>query len=79
MRLTIELNSIGELEKVIQLLQSLKITEIKITPSLKALPKPPITKGDKSIDPKALFGIWQDTPRSLQSIRAKNWDRNWKL
>ena len=39
-------------------------------------PKPFITKGDKSIDPKGLFGIWASSPRNLQAIRQKAWERN---
>ncbi len=39
-------------------------------------PQPFITKGDKSIDPKSLFGIWKNNPRSLQEIRQKAWERN---
>lgn len=38
--------------------------------------KPIITKGDKSIDPKALFGIWVDDPRNIEEIRKKAWRRN---
>jgi hypothetical protein len=38
-----------------------------------------ITKGDKSIDPKPLFGIWKDNPRNLEEIRKKDWTRNWHL
>ncbi len=41
--------------------------------------KSSITQGDKSIDPKPLFGIWKDNPRSLEEIRKKNWTRNWNL
>ncbi|MFK7934671.1 MAG: hypothetical protein AB8G22_14260 [Saprospiraceae bacterium] len=79
MRLTIELNNVGELEKVIQLLQSLQIKEVKVFPTVETVPTPTITKGDKSIDPKALFGIWKAAPRSLEEIRTKGWSRNWKL
>jgi len=39
-------------------------------------PTPFITKGDKSIDPTDLFGIWSGSPRNLQEIRQKAWDRN---
>ena len=37
---------------------------------------PSITKGDKSLDPKALFGIWAGNPRNLQDIRKKAWKRD---
>lgn len=35
-----------------------------------------ITKGDKSIDPTSLFGIWEKNPRNLQEIRQNAWERN---
>ncbi len=38
--------------------------------------KPFITEGDKSIDPTGLFGIWANSPRNLQEIRQKAWERN---
>lgn len=38
--------------------------------------EPVITKGDKSIDPKSLFGIWADNPRNIEDIRKKAWRRN---
>ena len=34
---------------------------------------PAITKGDKSVDPTALFGIWKDNPRTLEEIRKDAW------
>ncbi len=39
----------------------------------------PITKGDKNLNPTALFGIWEDKPRNLQDIRQQDWKRNWDL
>jgi hypothetical protein len=41
--------------------------------------KPTITKGDKSVNPRELIGIWKDSPRNLEEIRKKNWTRNWNL
>ena len=35
-----------------------------------------ITKGDKSIDPTALFGIWKDNPRTLEQIREQGGNVN---
>ncbi|MEL7121852.1 MAG: hypothetical protein AAFO07_20560 [Bacteroidota bacterium] len=37
--------------------------------------KAEITKGDKSIDPTLLFGIWADHPRNIEDIRQKAWRR----
>ena len=53
MRLTIELNNASELEKVIRLLQSLQLKEIKVVSPIKTISSPPITKEIKSIEPKA--------------------------
>lgn len=38
--------------------------------------QPTIAQGDKTIDPKALFGIWSDAPRNIDDIRQKAWERN---
>jgi hypothetical protein len=38
-------------------------------------PQPSITKGDKSIDPNGLFGLWKDQPRNLTDIRKQAWQR----
>ena len=38
-------------------------------------PQPSITKGDKSIDPNSLFGLWKDQPRNLTDIRKQGWQR----
>jgi hypothetical protein len=35
-----------------------------------------ITKGDKSIDPSDLFGMWKDNPQSIENIRQKAWQRS---
>ena len=39
-------------------------------------PQPFISKGDKSMDPTSLFGIWESSPRNLKEIRQKAWERN---
>jgi len=38
----------------------------------------PVVKGDKQINPRALFGIWADKQRNLEDIRQSNWLRNWE-
>jgi hypothetical protein len=38
--------------------------------------QPFISKGDKSMDPTSLFGIWASNPRNLKEIRQKAWKRN---
>ena len=37
---------------------------------------PTILKGNKNIDPTALFGIWRNSPRTIEEIREKAWNRN---
>ena len=82
MKVTVEVSSQSELEKIVQFFQTLNLDSIRImTDSL--MPKPKknkkkgmkITKGDKSIDPSDLFGMWKDNPRSIETIRKKAWQR----
>ena len=77
MNVTFEINSQSELEKLFSLFKSFQFENVKVvsTPQINhAL----ITKGDKSINPKSLFGIWKDKPRSLEEIRSQSWTRNWE-
>jgi hypothetical protein len=76
MRVTIEAADIQEVEKILILLKSLNIKNIEVIPGPSSQ-GPFITKGDKKVDPRLLFGIWKDAPRSLESIRAADWTRNW--
>jgi hypothetical protein len=76
MRVTIEAIDIQEVEKILFLLKSLNIKNIEVIPGPSGQ-GPSITKGDKKVDPRVLFGIWKDSPRSLETIRAANWKRNW--
>jgi len=34
-----------------------------------------ITRGDKTIDPSDLFGLWEKQPRQLSDIRKQAWQR----
>ncbi len=76
MRVTIEGADIQEVEKILLLLKSLNINNIEVIPGPSGH-RPSISKGDKKVDPHQLFGIWKDTPRSLDSIRTANWKRDW--
>lgn len=38
-----------------------------------------ISKGNKKLSPTALFGIWEQKPRSLEELRNNNWNRNMSL
>jgi hypothetical protein len=82
MKVTVEVSSQSELEKIVLFFQTLKLDSIRIIAD-SLMPKPKknkkkgmkITKGDKSIDPSDLFGMWKDNPRSLGTIREKAWKR----
>jgi hypothetical protein len=78
MTVTIETAGFQELEQLLTLLKSLNFNQIKIKAEPTAI-RPAITKGDKKIDPTALFGIWKDNPRSLEAIRQQAWTRNWSI
>lgn len=39
-------------------------------------PEPKITKGDKTINPADLFGLWKEQPRNLNDIRKQAWQRS---
>ncbi|WP_018619659.1 hypothetical protein [Spirosoma luteum] len=69
MKVTIEVEDQRKLETLIEWLRENKfLDEITVNPTKSA-----ITKGDKSIDPTALFGIWKDNPRTLEEIRKDAW------
>lgn len=78
MIVTIETSGIQEIEQLLQLFKSLDIKNINIieVPSKR---QPVITKGDKKLDPRELFGIWQGNPRTLEQVRAEAWKRNWNI
>jgi hypothetical protein len=83
MKLTIEVSTQSELEKIVLFFQTLKMDSVRIiSDSLVQKPKKTrkkganITKGDKSIDPTELFGMWADNPRSIEDIRKQAWERD---
>lgn len=78
MTITIETSGIQEIEQLLQVLKSLNIKSIKISES-QTKTRPIITKGDKKIDPKELFGIWQNKPRTIEGLRSSAWKRNWNI
>ena len=77
MRVTIEITNSRGIELLMQFLQELKSENIKIVEVSDEGVGINIMKGDKSIDPAELFGIWSEAPRTLEEIRSKSWDRNW--
>jgi len=73
MKITIEIDSKSELDKLSALFKIFEINTVKvISTDDNAVP---MIKGDKKIDPIELFGIWADKPRSLDNIRKAAWQR----
>jgi len=73
MKVTIEIDSKSEMEKLSALFKTFKINTVKvISTDDNAMP---VIKGDKKIDPTSLFGIWANKPRSLENIRKDAWQR----
>src|SRR5258708_14734944 len=71
MKIIIEIESKSEMEKLSALFKTFKINTVKIISAEDATM--PVINGDKKIDPKSLFGIWADQPRSLENIRKAAW------
>ncbi len=76
MRVTIEAVNIQEVEQILLLLKNLNLKDIQVSPGPSG-EHPMVTKGDKKIDPRELFGIWKNNPRSLEQIRESAWKRDW--
>jgi hypothetical protein len=77
MRVTIEIDSQSELDKLSALFKTLKISTINVNAehNLQA----PIIKGDKKLNPKDIFGIWGKNPKNIDAIRKSAWQRDQKL
>ena len=75
MKLTIETEHLGEVERLLVLIQELQLENVQINPTLPQKKTDALRKGNKKIDPKDLFGIWAKNPRSLQEIRDTAWKR----
>jgi hypothetical protein len=78
MTITIETSGIQEVEQLLTVLKSLNIKSI----SIKEKPvkrEPTISKGDKKLNPRELFGIWQGSPRTPEQVRSTAWKRNWDI
>jgi hypothetical protein len=72
MKVTIEIDSKSEMEKLSAFFKAFKINKVNV---ISKDDNVPIVKGDKKIDPTALFGIWANKPRSLENIRKDAWQR----
>jgi hypothetical protein len=77
MVITIETTTIDEVDVLFRLLKQLNIKNVKVKSEQKSVMS--IIKGDKTISPNALFGIWENNPKSLDEVRAKAWKRDWNI
>ena len=68
MTITIETVSMQEVE---QLLKMLKLLNIENVNELSPQRQPVITKGDKKLNPRDLFGIWQHSQIGRASCRER--------
>lgn len=73
MKITIEVDDQHKLETLMEWLRENKFLDEITVNTTQPDYKPTITKGDKSIDPRALEGIWRDNPRTLEEIRKDAW------
>ncbi|MDZ4807253.1 MAG: hypothetical protein SGI96_03190 [Bacteroidota bacterium] len=73
-----ETSGIQEVEQLLQMLKSTNIQAVKVEASPSA-PHLAVSKGDKKLDPKELFGIWKDNPRTIEQVRSTAWKRNWTI
>lgn len=78
MTITIETSGTQEIGQLLQLLKSLNVKNINIK-EVSQKRQPVITKGDKKLNPRELFGIWQGNPRTLEQVRSEAWKRNWNI
>lgn len=71
MTVTFEISNSDEMEQLFSFFKIAKLDEIQVVSTL----KPKIKKGNKNLNPKELFGIWQDNPKNIEEIRANAWQR----
>ena len=74
MKVTLEIANFDEMEKLLSLFQMMKLENIKII-STQHTSELNISKGNKKLNPKELFGIWKSAPKNIEEIRNKSWDR----
>lgn len=71
MKITIEVTTDSELK---ELMHWLSRHPLAASVQLNNQPSNPLViKGNKKLDPMALFGIWKDEPRTVEDIRQNAW------
>lgn len=76
MKITIEIDSENEMEKLSAFLKTFNINAVAVVS--KETANSTVIKGDKKIDPKGLFGIWSAAPRAIENVRGTGWNRKAK-
>ena len=67
-QITINLPNEAEAQWLVELLNRLQVPfEVEANEADEL----PLQKGDKTINPENLFGIWEKEPRTLEEIRTK--------
>ena len=74
MKITVEISNVTEIERFFSLVKMLQLDNIQVvTASRKEFPT--IQKGNKNLNPRALFGIWENDSRNVDGIRIDAWKR----
>ncbi len=69
-QITINLPNEAEVQWLVELLNRLQVPfEVDADETT----EPFLQKGDKTINPDSLFGIWAKEPHTLEEIRTKAW------
>ena len=76
MKVTLEISNLGEMEKLFSFFETVQLDKIQVeTFGQDFKLKPKIKAGNKNLNPKELFGIWQEKPRNIEEIRQIAWKR----
>lgn len=67
-QITINIPNDAEAQWLVELLNRL---QVPFQVEADETTEPTIQKGEKTIKPDSLFGIWEKEPRTLEEIRAK--------
>lgn len=75
-QITINIPNEAEAQWLVELLKRLQVPfEVEADEAI----EPTLQKGDKTINPDSLFGIWEKEPRTLEEIRTKAWPKRTKV
>ncbi len=75
MKLTVEISNENEIEKVLNFFNNSNLKSLNLI-SENLNNKSIIQKGNKILNPKDLFGIWEKKPQNIIDLRASAWGKN---